>query len=164
MKVLGLAGWSGAGKTTLIEKLIPLCVADGLKVTLIKQTHHDVDLDQPGKDSWRARLAGAHEVLLASGRRWALMHEIRDGAAPPGLQDLLARLAPVDLVLVEGYKRDAIPKLEVHRSANNQPWLYPGDAAIAAVASDVAPPDGIRRLDLNDATAIYQFIRTTMGV
>lgn len=163
MKVLGLAGWSGAGKTTLIEKLIPLCVADGLKVTLIKQTHHDVDIDQLGKDSWRARQAGAHEVLLASGQRWALMHERRDGAEP-GLQDLLARLAPVDLVLVEGYKREAIPKLEVYRSANNQPWLYPGDAAIVAVASDVAPPAGIMRLDLNDAAAIYQFIRTTMGV
>lgn len=91
------------------------------------------------------------------------MHERRDGAES-GLQDLLARLAPVDLVLVEGYKREAIPKLEVHRSANNQPWLYPCDAAIVAVASDVAPPDGIRHLDLNDATAIYQFIRTTMGV
>lgn len=163
MKVLGLAGWSGAGKTTLIEKLIPLCVADGLKVTLIKQAHHDVDIDQPGKDSWRARQAGAHEVLLASGRRWALMHEIRDGAAP-GLQDLLARLALVDLVLVEGYKREAIPKLEVHRSANNQPWLYPGDAAIVAVASDVAPPGGIKHLDLNDAAAIYRFIRMTVGV
>jgi len=163
MKILGLAGWSGAGKTTLIEKLIPLFVADGLKVTLIKQTHHDVDIDQPGKDSWRARQAGAHEVLLASGQRWALMHELRDGAEP-GLQDLLARLAPVDLVLVEGYKREAIPKLEVHRSANNQPWLHPGDAAIVAVASDVAPPGGIQRLDLNDAAAIYRFIRMTVGV
>ena len=163
MKILGLAGWSGAGKTTLIEKLIPLCVADGLKVTLIKQTHHDVDIDQPGKDSWRARQAGAHEVLLASGRRWALMHEIRAGAAP-GLQDLLARLGPVDLVLVEGYKREAIPKLEVHRSANNQPWLYPDDTAIVAVASDVPPPGEIRHLDLNDVAAIYRFIRMTVGV
>ena len=163
MKILGLAGWSGAGKTTLIEKLIPLFVADGLKVTLIKQTHHDVDIDQPGKDSWRACQAGAHEVLLASDRRWALMHELRDGAAPD-LQDLLARLAPVDLVLVEGYKREAIPKLEVHRSANNQPWLYPGDTAIVAVASDVAPPGGIWRLDLNDAITIYRFIRMTVGV
>lgn len=163
MKVCGLAGWSGAGKTTLIEKIIPLFVADGLKVALIKQTHHDVDLDRPGKDSWRARQAGAQEVLLASARRWALMHEVR-GDAEPDLQELLARLAPVDLVLVEGWKQEAIPKLEVHRSANRQPWLYPGDAAIVAVASDSAPPGGILRLDLNDAPAIYQFIRIKTGV
>ena len=163
MKVLGLAGWSGAGKTTLIEKLIPLFAADGLSVTLIKQTHHDVDTDQPGKDSWRARQAGAHEVLLTSGRRWALMHELRDDTEPD-LQDLLARLAPVDLVLVEGYKREAIPKLEVHRSANNQPWLYPADANIVAVAADVAPPNEMQWLDLNDTAAIYRFIRIKTGV
>lgn len=163
MKVFGMAGWSGAGKTTLIEKLIPLFVADGLRVTLIKQTHHDVDIDQRGKDSWRARQAGAHEVLLASGQRWALMHELR-GDTESDLQGLLTRLAPVDLVLVEGYKREAIPKLEVHRSANKQPWLYPDDAGILAVASDIAPPGEMYWLDLNDAAAIYRFIRNKTGV
>ncbi|MES2406573.1 MAG: molybdopterin-guanine dinucleotide biosynthesis protein B [Pseudomonadota bacterium] len=163
MKVFGLAGWSGAGKTTLIEKLIPLFVADGLRVTLIKQTHHDVDIDQPGKDSWRARQAGAHEVLLASGQRWALMHELR-GDTESDLQGLLTRLAPVDLVLVEGYKREAIPKMEVHRRANKQPWLYPDDTDILAVASDIAPPGEMYWLDLNDTAAIYRFIRNKMGV
>lgn len=163
MKVFGLAGWSGAGKTTLIEKLIPLFVADGLRVTLIKQTHHNVDIDQPGKDSWRARQAGAHEVLLASGQRWALMHELHNDSESD-LSGLLARLAPVDMVLVEGYKREAIPKLEVSRSANKQPWLYPDDAGILAVASDIAPPGEMHWLNLNDTAAIYRFIRNKTGV
>lgn len=162
-RVFGFAGWSGAGKTTLIEKLIPLFVADGLRVALVKQTHHDFDVDQPGKDSWRMRAAGAAEVLVTSNRRWALMHELIH-EPEPGLEALLARLSPCDLVLVEGYKRHAIPKLEVHRTANGKPWLFPDDPAIVAVAADAEPPANIARFDLNDVSHIYEFIRNRMGV
>lgn len=140
MKVLGIAGYSGAGKTTLLEKLIPLLRADGVRVSRIKHAHHGFDIDKPGKDSHRHRQAGAGEVLVASDVRWALMHE-NEGAAEPQLQELLLRLSPCDLVLVEGWKRDAIPKIEVHRADNDKPWLYPEDENILAVASDVAPSD-----------------------
>lgn len=168
MKVLGIAGYSGAGKTTLLEKLIPLLRADGLKVSLIKHAHCGFDVDQPGKDSYRHRQAGAGEVLVASELRWALMHE-NPAAEPPALQDLLARLSPCDLVLVEGWKRDPIAKLEVHRAANNKPWLYPDDPYIVAVASDVAPPQeqavaARRWLALDDAVKIRAFIKQELGV
>jgi molybdopterin-guanine dinucleotide biosynthesis protein B len=139
MKVIGLAGWSGAGKTTLIVKLIPALKARGLTVSTIKHAHHNFDVDRPGKDSFVHREAGATEVLIASANRWALMHELR-GAPEPDLADLLSHLGAVDLVLVEGFKRDAHVKLEVHRVANGKPFLFPDDPAIVALASDAPPP------------------------
>jgi molybdopterin-guanine dinucleotide biosynthesis protein B len=163
MKRLGIAGYSGAGKTTLLEKLIPLLRADGVRVSLIKHAHHGFDVDQPGKDSWRHRQAGAGEVLVASDVRWALMHE-NEAEKAPQLQELLARLSPCDLVLVEGWKRDPIPKIEVHRADNGKPWLYPDDENILAVASDVPPPDGKPWLALDDAAAIRAFIKQEIGV
>jgi molybdopterin-guanine dinucleotide biosynthesis adapter protein len=122
MRVIGLAGWSGAGKTTLIIKLIPELKRRGLTVATIKHAHHGFDIDQPGKDSFEHRAAGAREVLVASRRRWALVHELWE-APEPGLAQLLALLSPADLVLVEGFKAEAHPKVEVHRAANRQPFL-----------------------------------------
>jgi molybdopterin-guanine dinucleotide biosynthesis protein B len=136
MRIIGLAGWSGAGKTTLIAKLIPELKSRGLSVSTLKHAHHKFDFDYPGKDSYTHRDAGATEVLVASSTRWAIMHELR-GADGPRLVDLLPRLSPVDLVLVEGFKTETHVKIEVHRQANDKPWLYPGDRNIAAVASDV---------------------------
>ncbi len=163
MKVLGIAGYSGAGKTTLLEKLIPLLRADGAKISLIKHAHHGFDVDQPGKDSYRHRRAGASEVLVASDVRWALMHE-NASAQEPQLQELLSRLSACDLVLVEGWKRDPIPKIEVHRADNGKPWLYPDDENILAVASDGPPPDKKTWLALDDVAAIRAFIKQEIGV
>ncbi|MBZ0104926.1 MAG: molybdopterin-guanine dinucleotide biosynthesis protein B [Sulfuricella denitrificans] len=163
MKVFGLAGWSGSGKTTLLEKLLPILVTRGLRVSTIKQTHHDVDLDQPGKDSYRHRAAGASEVLLTSSARWALLHELR-GEAEPALSDHLARLSPCDLVLVEGFKQEAIPKLEIHRYANGKPLLYPQDPHIIAVASDVALEAPLPSFGLNDPAGIAGFILLHTGL
>lgn len=157
MKVFGFAGYSGSGKTTLIERVLPLLIAHGLRVSVIKHTHHDFDLDRPGKDSYRHREAGAAEVLLVSDQRYAVLHELRDEPSPP-LDALLARLTPCDLVLVEGYKREAMPKLEVHRAVTNKPWLYPQDAHIVAVASDAPPPGTIPHLDINDIEPITALI------
>jgi molybdopterin-guanine dinucleotide biosynthesis protein B len=160
MHVIGLAGWSGAGKTTLLRRLIPILAAQGLQVSTLKHAHHSFDVDQPGKDSWEHRQAGAREVLVASSTRWALMHELRDSAEPP-LAALLARMCPVDLVLVEGFKRDRHPKIEVHRAANAKPLLYPGDRSIVAIASDVVPPDlTIPRYDLDDIEAIADLVQS----
>jgi molybdopterin-guanine dinucleotide biosynthesis protein B len=158
MRIIGLAGWSGAGKTTLLTRVIPLLTSRGLRVSTIKHAHHDFDIDKPGKDSWLHRQAGATEVLVASGRRWALMHEVRD-TAEPTLDALLTRLSAVDLVLIEGFKRDPHPKLEVHRPANGKPLLHPDDPAIVAIATD-APLPGVElpMLDLNDAPAIADFL------
>ena len=156
MKVFGIAGFSGSGKTTLIERVIPQLTARGLKVAVIKHTHHDFDMDHPGKDSWRAREAGAATVLLSSDHRTALLTEHRD--TPPTLADLLAKLPPCDLVLVEGYKREAIPKLEVHRAETKQPWLFPDDPHILGVASDVAPANGFPRIDIDAIPLITDFI------
>jgi molybdopterin-guanine dinucleotide biosynthesis protein B len=154
MKIIGLAGWSGAGKTTLLTRVIPLLVARGVRLSTLKHAHHAFDLDQPGKDSHAHRSAGASQVLISSARRWALMTELR-GAPEPTLRELLAQLQPVDLVIVEGFKRENHPKLEVHRAANEKPWLYPGDPMIRAVASDVPPPDGApEALHLDDVEAI----------
>jgi molybdopterin-guanine dinucleotide biosynthesis adapter protein len=139
MRVIGLAGWSGAGKTTLLTRLIPCLLGRGIGVSTVKHAHHEFDVDRPGKDSWAHRQAGARQVLVGSARRWALMTELRD-EPEPGLAFLLARLSPVDLVIVEGFKRDRHPKIEVHRAANGKPWLHPGDPAIRAVAADVPPP------------------------
>src|SRR6478672_4578875 len=126
MKIFGFAGYSGSGKTTLIEKLIPLFTARGLSVSLIKHAHHTFDVDQPGKDSYRHRKAGCSEVLVTSSRRWALVHELR-GAPEPTLAEQVTLVSPCDLLLVEGYKREHIPKLEVHRAATGEPLLHPHD-------------------------------------
>lgn len=135
MAVLGFAGWSGAGKTTLLTAVLPGLVGRGLRVSTIKHAHHDFDIDRPGKDSFRHREAGASEVLIGSGRRFALMHEYRD-EAEAGLDALLARLSPVDLVLVEGFKYEPIPKIEVWRAVSGKPMLQPEDPRIIAVAGD----------------------------
>lgn len=163
MKVFGLAGWSGSGKTTLLEKLIQILVARGLRVATIKQTHHDVDLDQPGKDTHRHRAAGASEVLLTSSSRWALLHELR-GEPEPSLAEHVQRLSPCDLVLVEGFKREALPKLEIHRPANGKPLLYPQDRHIIAIASDEAFEAPLPRLDLNQPETIADFILQHTGL
>lgn len=155
-RVFAVSGYSGAGKTTLIEAVLPRLRARGVTVAVVKHTHHDFDADRPGKDSYRFREAGATPVLLSSDHRTALLIEHRD--APPTLDALLALLPPVDLVLIEGYKRAPLPRLEVHREANGKPWLYPGDASVLAVASDVPPPDAVRRIDLNDYEQLTDFI------
>jgi molybdopterin-guanine dinucleotide biosynthesis protein B len=139
MRIIGLAGWQGAGKTTLLSKVIPCLVARGRTVSTVKHAHHSFDVDQPGKDSHTHRLAGATEVLIGSANRFALMHELR-GAPEPELPELLTLLAPVDLVIVEGYKGGPHPKLEVYRAENRKPFLHPDDACIVAIASDVPLP------------------------
>jgi molybdopterin-guanine dinucleotide biosynthesis protein B len=154
MRVIGLSGWSGAGKTTLLRRLIPELTARGLQVSTLKHAHHSFDIDQPGKDSWEHRQAGAKEVLVASAVRWALMHELHNDDEPR-LPELLAQMCPVDLVLVEGFKREAHPKIEVHRMANAKPWLYPGDPSIVAIASDVVLPGlNLPLLHLDDIAGI----------
>lgn len=165
MQVFGFAGYSGSGKTTLIEQLIPRFVAMGKAVSVVKHAHHSFDIDTPGKDSWRHREAGAAEVLMVSAQRWVLMHELR-GAAEPDLSASLAALGPCDLVLVEGYKRAAIPKLEIHRPATGKPALWPHDDRIVAVASDALASTldhgdrvlDLPVLDLDDTAGIAQFI------
>jgi molybdopterin-guanine dinucleotide biosynthesis protein B len=154
MRVIGLAGWSGAGKTTLVAKLIPCLVGRGLRVSTIKHAHHAFDVDQPGKDSHTHRAAGASEVLVSSANRWALVHELR-GAAELRLPALLKQLAPVDLVIVEGFKREAHPKLEVHRVAVGKPLLHPDDRHIVAIVSDRPLPSArVPVVDLDDIEAI----------
>jgi molybdopterin-guanine dinucleotide biosynthesis protein B len=139
MRVFGLAAWSGSGKTTLLVRLLPELTARGLKVSTVKHAHHDFDLDQPGKDSFRHREAGATEVLIASGTRWALQHELR-GGAEPSLEDLVAQMSPVDLLLIEGFKHHRHPKLEVLRPSLGKPPLHPDDPLIRAVyASEPLP-------------------------
>ncbi len=154
MRVIGLAGWSGAGKTTVVTRLIPELGRRGVSVSTLKHAHHAFDLDTPGKDSHAHREAGAREVLISSERRWALMRELRDEPEAE-LPDLLARLSPVDLVIVEGFKRQAHAKLEIHRAANGKPPLHPGDPTIVAVASDTAFPDAGRPvIDIDDREGI----------
>ena len=154
MRLIGFAGWSGAGKTTLLARLIPVLVERGLTVSTLKHAHHNFDIDRPGKDSHTHRLAGATEVLISSANRWALMHELR-GAPEPDLPELLAHLSPVDIVLVEGFKRDHHPKIEIHRPEVGKPFLHPEDPHIVAIASDAALPAApLPVVDLNDASAI----------
>jgi molybdopterin-guanine dinucleotide biosynthesis protein B len=139
MRIIGLAGWSGSGKTTVLTKVIPRIIASGLTVSTLKHAHHDFDIDQPGKDSHSHRLAGATEVLISSRRRWALVHELR-GEKETTLAALVRKLSPVDLVLIEGYKRQPHPKLEIHRAELGLPLLAPSDPTILVIASDVALP------------------------
>jgi molybdopterin-guanine dinucleotide biosynthesis adapter protein len=158
MRVFGLAGWSGSGKTTLLTRLLPELIGQELRVSTVKHAHHSFDVDQPGKDSWRHREAGASEVLIASARRFALIHEHR-GAPEPSLGELIGRMAPVDLLLVEGFKREAHDKLEVHRPALGKPLLCREDPHIVAVASDAPIADlALPLLPLDDAAAIARFI------
>jgi molybdopterin-guanine dinucleotide biosynthesis adapter protein len=158
MKVIGLAGWSGAGKTTLLTRVIPYLLDEGLRVSVIKHAHHNFDVDMPGKDSWRHREAGASEVLVSSGRRWALMHELR-GLSEPRLPELLAKLARVDLVVVEGYKSEPHRKIEVVRAANAKPLLFPDDDWIVGVATDQAVETRLPTAHLDDIPAIAAMMR-----
>lgn len=158
MRIIGLAGWSGSGKTTLIAKVLPRLIARGCRVSTLKHAHHGFDLDTPGKDSFMHRSAGATEVLISSGKRFALLHELRD-EAEWDLPALLAKLTPVDLVLVEGFKRDRFPKLEIHRAENGKPLLHPDDPHIVAVASDTPLPQAkVPVIDLDDIEAIVDML------
>ena len=157
MRIFGFAGWSGSGKTTLIEQLIPRFVQRGLRVSLIKHAHHTFDVDQPGKDSYRHRQAGAAEILVTSSRRWVLMHELR-GAHEPSFEDQVKRISPCDLLLVEGFKHAPIPKLEVWRKETGEPLLHPNDPHIIAVASDARIETKLPLLNLNDVDEIRNFI------
>jgi molybdopterin-guanine dinucleotide biosynthesis protein B len=164
MKVIGLAGWSGAGKTTLLSRVIPYFLKEGLRVSVIKHAHHEFDVDVPGKDSWVHRQSGAEEVLVSSARRWALMHELR-GASEPHLPDLLAKMSRVDLVVVEGFKREPHNKIEVHRLANGKPVLFPDDPAIVGIATDTAVETGLPVAHLDDIPAIAAMMqRSAMSV
>jgi len=165
MNVIGIVGWSGSGKTTLLVELVEILTRRGLSVSTVKHAHHAFDVDTPGKDSHRHRMAGAQEVMVASGNRWALMHELR-GAAEPGLDALLSHMTPVDLVLVEGFKGHQHPKIEVHRPSLGQPLLAVNDPAIIAIACDTPPADpaapAIPLLAIGDFEAIADFIMATL--
>lgn len=164
MRTFGLVGWSNSGKTTLMIALLEFLTARGVRVSTLKHSHHAMDIDRPGKDSWRHRYAGAGEVLVASARRWAIVHELADDEVEPTLDELLARLSPTDLVLVEGFKRERHQKLEVFRPSTGEEPLWPKDPTIIAVATD-EPLPGCDRLilDINDPPAIARFILTTVG-
>jgi molybdopterin-guanine dinucleotide biosynthesis protein B len=157
MKIFGVTGWKNSGKTGLMERLISEFTTRGLTVSSIKHAHHSFDIDHPGRDSYRHRDAGARQVLLASRNRWALMHELRD-EDEPSLGDLLKQLSPVDLVLIEGYKRDRHPKIEAHRKETGQPLIAPEDKTIVAVASDTSVTIDRPVLDLNNTASIANFI------
>jgi molybdopterin-guanine dinucleotide biosynthesis protein B len=158
MRLIGLAGWSGSGKTTLLTRLIPELTGRGLSVSTIKHAHHSFDVDQPGKDSYLHRRAGAAEVMVSSANRWALMHELR-GADEPPLADLIARMSEVDLLLVEGFKRAAHPKLEVYRAGLGKPMLHPDDPFIVAIASDgPVPGAAVPVVQLGDVVAIADLL------
>ncbi|MDG1170224.1 MAG: molybdopterin-guanine dinucleotide biosynthesis protein B [Sulfitobacter sp.] len=163
MRLYGVVGWKNAGKTGLMERLVTEITGRGITVSTVKHAHHSFDVDHPGKDSFRHRAAGATEVLLASRNRFALMHELRD-AQEPRLDDLLARLSPVDLVLIEGYKRDSHPKVEAHRAETGNPLIAPEDPTIRAVASDTAVDLDRPVFDLNDTKAIADFILSEVGL
>src|SRR5471032_3342109 len=158
MKVIGLAGWSGAGKTTLLTRLIPHFIAEGLRVSVIKHAHHEFDVDVPGKDSWVHRQSGAAEVLVSSTRRWALMHELR-GAGEPKLPELLAKMSRVDLVLIEGFKREPHRKIEVYRLANGKPHLFPEDPGVVGIATDTAVETALPVAHLDDIPAIAAMMK-----
>ena len=158
MRIIGLAGWSGSGKTTLVTKLIPRLTARGLRISTLKHAHHGFDLDQPGKDSFMHRTAGATEVIVSSARRFAVLHELRD-EPEWDLPALVGKMSLVDLVLVEGFKRDAFPKIEIHRTANGKPLIHPEDPHIVAIAADTALPQAtVPVIDLNDIDAIAELV------
>jgi molybdopterin-guanine dinucleotide biosynthesis protein B len=163
MRVIGIAGYSGSGKTTLIEKVIPLLVQEGLRVSLVKHAHHEFDIDQPGKDSWRHRHAGCSEVVISSSKRWALMHELR-GAPEASLKELLRHLAPCDIAIIEGYKTEDIPKVEVHRKLSEAPLLFPDDAQVVAVATDESLATDLPQFGLDDAEGVAKFIVRFLGL
>ena len=158
MRVIGLAGWSGAGKTTLVVRLVPELVRRGLTVSTMKHAHHGFDVDKPGKDSFRHREAGAEEVLVSSGNRWALMHELR-GEREPHLAVLLQKLSRVDLVVIEGYKSEPHRKIEVHRAENGKPFLFPTDPDIVGIAADVAVETRLPVAHLDDIGAVAAMMR-----
>lgn len=164
MKVFGVVGWKNSGKTGLMERLVKEVAGRGFSVSTVKHAHHSFDVDHQGKDSYRHREAGACEVLLSSRNRWALMHEMRDDEEPK-LAEMLSMLAPVDLVLIEGYKHDAHPKVEAHRAVTDQPLIAPGDQTIVAIASD-SQLTGLERpiFALNDTAAIADFILSQTGL
>lgn len=153
MRIIGLAGWSGSGKTTLITKVLPHLIARGQKVSTLKHAHHGFDLDKPGKDSFMHRVSGATEVIISSERRWAVLHELRD-EPEWDLPALLSKASPVDLVLVEGFKRDPFPKLEIYRAENGKPLLHPDDPHIVAVATDSKVETELPVVDLNNIDAV----------
>ncbi|HEX3836388.1 MAG TPA: molybdopterin-guanine dinucleotide biosynthesis protein B [Steroidobacteraceae bacterium] len=160
-RVLGLVGWSGSGKTTLITKLIPLLLSRGVRVATLKHAHHAFDVDQPGKDSYEHRKAGACEVIVSSARRWVQMHELGD-AAEATLAQLLQRVSPCDLILVEGFKTHGHSKMEVFRQATGKTLLHPGDRRIVAIASDQKFPNaGVPVVDLNDIAAVADLIEAS---
>lgn len=157
LKVFGIAGFSGSGKTTLLEKIIPAFGARGMTVSVIKHAHHGFDLDRPGKDSWRHREAGAREVLMLSGERWVLMHELRGSEEPP-LAAQLQLLSPCDVVLIEGFKAAPVPKVEVFRPASGKPPIWPDNPHVVAVATDARIDTPLPVLDVNDAVGVTDFI------
>ncbi len=163
MKVMGFAGWSGSGKTTLVEQVIAALSARGLVVSLVKHAHHSFDIDHAGKDSWRHRQAGCREVMVSSDQRWSLTRELR-GAPEATLDELLAHLGPCDLVLVEGFKRAAIPKIEVWRSVVAEPLLHPDDPRIVALATDTRVESALPQLDINDPEGVADFIVEHLGL
>lgn len=163
MKVWGVTGWKNSGKTHLMERLVAEFAARGLTVSTVKHAHHGAETDRTGTDSFRHRTAGARETILASPARWALMHELRGSPEPP-LAELLARLSPCDLVLVEGYKSAPHPKVEVHRAATGQPLLAPGNPTVRFIASDAAPEAPVPVLPLDDTAAIAVFIARELGL
>ena len=163
MKIFGIAGYSGSGKTTLIEKLIPLFTGDGLRVSLIKHAHHSFDIDHPGKDSYRHRHAGCSEVLVTSKQRWALMHELR-GEREPTMEEMIELIAPCDLLLIEGYKREPLDKLEVYRSTLGEPLMFPQDPRIIAIAGDQRVAAELPQFSIDDVRAIAAFIRKQVGL
>jgi len=157
MKVMGFAGWSGSGKTTLVEQVISVLTARGYAVSLVKHAHHSFDIDHAGKDSWRHRQAGCREVMVSSGQRWSLTRELR-GAPEAPLDELLDKLGPCDVVLVEGFKRAEIPKIEVHRAVVTEPLLFPEDGRIVAEATDTEVSTTLPTLDINDPEAVADFV------
>ena len=158
MKVIGLSGWSGAGKTTLLSRVIPYLLGQGLRVSVIKHAHHEFDVDVPGKDSWVHRQSGATEVLVSSARRWALMHELR-GAGEPRLPELLTKMSRVDLVVIEGFKREPHRKIEVHRMANAKPLLFPEDPDIVGIATDAVVETTLPMAHLDDVEAVASLMQ-----
>ncbi len=162
--IIGIIGWSGSGKTTLLGNLIPTLTARGLTVSTMKHTHHDFDMDQPGKDSYRHREAGAQEVLLTSQKRWALLHELRE-APEYDIDDLINMMAPVDILLIEGFKAHTYPKIEINRPSRGKKLICQGDDSVVALATD-EPFEGvgITQLDLNDVEAVADYIVSYLHV